>query len=490
MDSTIALNDLIPLLPILAVTGVTVLVMLLIAVRRSHAVSCAVTVGGLIVALLATVVVLPFAGQQITPLLVVDNFSLFFTAVVLVASSFIALFSYPYLAALSDDVDEFYLLLLIASLGALIMVSSNHFISAFLGLETLSISLYAMIAYPIHSNNAAKFPLEASVKYLVLSAVSSAFILFGIALLYAQTGTLQFSDLINFNGNPGTGENYFVVALVVLLAGVGFKLSLVPFHMWTPDVYEGAPLPATTFLATVGKAAMMVLLLRLIVASNALSFAPVVSVISVIAVLSILAGNVLALVQENLKRILAYSSIAHMGYLLIALIALSNASTPLGVEAVSFYLIAYVLMSLGAFGIATAVSSSESEQDSVADYQGLFWRAPWLGFLLTAMLLSLAGIPLTVGFIGKFYLVMAGVEGALWGLLMVLVVGSGISIYYYLRIVYRMLLQPQQNATQRTAGVVSMGSYVVLAILLVAVLLLGIYPAFLMSLLQTVAVSV
>jgi NADH-quinone oxidoreductase subunit N len=490
MDSTIALQDLVPLLPILAVTGVAVLVMLLIAVKRNHVVSCAVTVGGLVVALLATVAVLPFAGQQITPLLVIDNFSLFFTAVVLVASGFIAVFSYPYLHALNDDVDEFYLLLLLASLGALIMVSSNHFISAFLGLETLSISLYAMIAYPVHSKDAAKFPLEASVKYLVLSAVSSAFILFGIALMYAQTGTLQFSDLLNLSGDQGVGDSYFIVTLVMLFAGVGFKLSLVPFHMWTPDVYEGAPLPATTFLATVGKAAMMVLLLRLIVASNALSFAPVVSVIAVIAVLSILAGNVLALVQENLKRILAYSSIAHMGYLLIALIALSSASTPLGVEAVSFYLIAYLLMSLGAFGVATVVSSSEKEYDFVADYQGLFWREPWLALLLTAMLLSLAGIPLTVGFIGKFYVVLAGVEGALWGLLMVLVVGSGISIYYYLRIVYRMLMQPEQGESYRVAGLASAGSYVVLAILLVAVLLLGIYPAFLMSLIQTVAVSV
>ncbi|MBT8146184.1 MAG: NADH-quinone oxidoreductase subunit N, partial [Gammaproteobacteria bacterium] len=232
------------------------------------------------------------------------------------------------------------------------------------------------------------------------------------------------------------------------------------------------------------------LLLRFVVASNAMSFEPLISVIAVVAILSILAGNVLALVQENLKRILAYSSIAHMGYLLIALIALSDASTRLGVEAISFYLIAYLVMSLGAFGVATVVSSSEKEYDFVADYQGLFWREPWLALLLTAMLLSLAGIPLTVGFIGKFYVVLAGVEGELWGLLLVLVVGSGISIYYYLRIIYRMLLQPEHNETYREAGWESMGSYVVLTFLLVGLLLLGIYPAFLMSLIETVAVSI
>jgi len=490
MDSTIALQDLIPLLPILVVTGVAVLVMLLIAVKRSHTVSCAVTICGIAVAFLAALAVLPFAGQQVTPLLVIDNFSLFFTIVVLVTSGFVAVFSFSYLYELSDEVEEFYLLLLIATLGALIMVSSNHFISAFLGLETLSISLYGMIAYPVHCKDAAKFPLEASVKYLVLSAVSSAFILFGIALIYAQTGTLQFADLTMSTDGLDAGGAYYIGCLVLLFSGVAFKLSLAPFHMWTPDVYEGAPLPATTFLATVGKAAMMVLLLRYMVASNALSFEPLVVVIAAVAMLSILAGNVLALVQENLKRILAYSSIAHMGYLLIALIALGDTSTPLGVEAISFYLIAYLVTSLGAFGVATVVSSSEKEYDFVADYQGLFWREPWLALLLTAMLLSLAGIPLTAGFIGKFYVVLAGVEGGLWGLLVVLVAGSGISIYYYLRIVYRMLMQPEPGESYREAGWASMGSYVVLAMLLAALLLLGIYPAFLMSIIQTVAVSI
>jgi len=489
MESTIALQDLVPLLPILVVTGVAVLVMLLIAIKRNHTLSCAATIGGIAVALLATLAVLPFAGQQITPLLMIDNFSLFFTVVILVTSGFIAVFSFSYFFQLNDEVEEFYLLLLIATLGALIMVSSNHFISAFLGLETLSISLYGMIAYPVHCKDAAKFPLEASFKYLVLSAVSSAFILFGVALVYAQTGTLQFTDLRVNDAGLEIADSYYIASLVLLFAGVAFKLSLAPFHMWTPDVYEGAPLPATTFLATVGKAAMMVLLLRYMVASNALSFAPLVTVIGIVAVLSILAGNLLALVQENLKRILAYSSIAHMGYLLIALIALSNASTRLGIEAISFYLIAYLVMSLGAFGVATVVSSSQKEYDFVADYQGLFWREPWLALLLTAMLLSLAGIPLTAGFIGKFYVVLAGVEGALWGLLLVLVVGSGISIYYYLRIVYRMLLQPEHGEDYREAGWASIGSYVVLAVLLLSLLVLGIYPAFLMSIIETVAVS-
>lgn len=490
MDTTLTIQDLVPLLPVLGVTALAVLIMLLIALRRNQTLVAAATILGLLVALLLDLLVLPFAGQQITPLLVIDNFSLFFTAVILVGAIAIAVFSFPYLFALKDDVEEFYLLLLVATVGALIMVSSNHFISAFLGLETLSVSLYGMIAYPLHCKGAAKFPLEASVKYLVLSAVSSALILFGIALIYAQTGTLQFQDLTLVGANESMPDGYTVAALVLLLAGVGFKLSLAPFHLWTPDVYEGAPLPATMYLATIGKAAMMVMLLRFVVASNALSFGGVLAVLGVIAVLSILVGNLLALVQENLKRLLAYSSIAHMGYLLIALIALGDADTRLGIEAISFYLIAYLVMSLGAFGVASVVSSSDKEFDFVADYQGLFWRDPWLALLLTAMLLSLAGIPLTVGFIGKFYVVLAGVNGALWGLLIALVVGSGISVYYYLRVIYRMLLQPSIQQDYREAGWASIGSYAVLAMLLAMLLLLGIYPAGLMTLIETVAVSI
>ncbi|MBL4819667.1 MAG: NADH-quinone oxidoreductase subunit N [Gammaproteobacteria bacterium] len=464
--------------------------MLLIAIKRNHALICASSIAGLAIVVVAAFAVVPESPQQISPLLIIDSYSLFFTIVILMLAACIAVFSFNYLYNLDDDVEEFYLLLLLATLGAVVMVSSNHFISAFLGLETLSISLYGMIAYPVHSKEAVKFPLEASVKYLVLSAVSSTFILFGIALLYAQTGTLSFSDLSAVLTSPGANTGIFVMALLLLSAGMAFKLSLAPFHMWTPDVYEGAPLPASAFLATIGKAAMFVLLLRFFMVSKALQFEAVVAVFSLIAVVSILFGNVLALLQDNLKRILAYSSIAHMGYLLIALIAVHYSTGTMAIEAVSFYLVAYVVMTLGAFGVATVVSSSEKEFDFVSDYQGLFWREPWLATAFTAMLLSLAGIPLTVGFIGKFYVILAGVEGALWVLLAVLVVGSGIGIYYYLRIIYRMIMPADHQVQFRETGLNRIGSYVVLSFLLLSLLVLGVYPAFLMSIIEAISTSI
>ncbi|MEX0963408.1 MAG: NADH-quinone oxidoreductase subunit N [Pseudohongiellaceae bacterium] len=477
---TITFDDLLPLLPLLIVTATSVIVMLMIGIRRSYITSSAITITGLLAATLVAVSMMDWTNQQITPLLIIDQYSLLFTVIVCASAMLIAILSYPYFFQLDDHKEEFFLLLTIATIGAVVMVSSNHFISTVLGLETLSMSLYGMVAYPLHSKNSAKYPLEASVKYLVLSAVASAFILFGMALVYAQTGTLSFASVTAL---PGTslGDGYTVVALLMIVSGMAFKLSLAPFHMWTPDVYEGSPLPATTYLATVGKAAMFVVLLRFFEISEALSFDSLVTVLTLLAAVSMLAGNLLALLQDNLKRILAYSSIAHMGYLLLALIAARSTTGTLAVEAVTFYLIAYVIMSLGAFGVASVISSSEKEFDSIKEYRGLFWRNPWLASVFIAMLLSLAGIPLTIGFIGKFYIFLSGVEAGLWMLLFVLVLGSGIGLYYYLRIVYRMLMPEKHNISYRQGGMESLSSYAALAILLFLLLLFGVYPAPIMS---------
>ncbi len=481
----------------LIVIATAIVLMLLIGIRRSYVGTSATAITGLLLATIVAAAMLPYTNQQVTPLLIVDQYSLFFTLIICALAMFIAILSFPYLFRLNDAKEEYYLLLTVATVGAIIMVSSNHFISTILGLETLSMALYGMVAYPLHCKESAKYPLEAAVKYLVLSAVATSFILFGMALLYAKTGSLAFSNVAvaqemeagatYIGAMQGLSDNYTIIALLLIIAGMAFKLSLAPFHMWTPDVYEGSPLPATAYLATVGKAAMFVVLLRFLEISDALAFDSVITAFALVASLSILVGNLLALLQDNLKRILAYSSIAHMGYLLIAVIASQNVVGTISVEAVTFYLIAYVIMTLGAFGVASVISSSEKEFDEVSDYRGLFWREPWLAGIFTAMLLSLAGIPLTVGFIGKFYLVLAGVESGLWVLLGVLVVGSGIGLYYYLRIVYRMLLPQREAFAYREAGIESLSSYGVLALLLLLLVVLGIYPTPLMTLIQSVA---
>ena len=471
------------LLPVILVTATAVATMLSVAIKRRHGVSCIVTVLGLSLALLSQYFVFPGAAQELTALMKIDAYSVFFSAVILASGIMIACFSYPYFANLEDHQDEFYILLSVAILGALVMVSNSHFITSFIGMEMLSVCLYGMVAYPLHRSVAAQYPLEASIKYLVLSALSSGFVLFGVALLYAQTGTLQFSDLSQAldTGIGAVPPIYFVLCTLMIVTGFAFKLSLVPFHLWTPDVYEGAPLPATAFLATVGKIAMAALLMRFMSESGLLTNDAIAFVLACIAGASILFGNLLALLQSNLKRLLSYSSIAHMGYLLIALITVDRSLDSLGVEAVSFYLLAYAVMSLGAFGVMIVVSDSEQERDHIGHYQGLFWRNPWLALVLTAMLFSLAGIPLTIGFLGKFYIFAAGVQGEQWVLLFTMVIGSGVGLFYYLRIVYGMLTPLDEDLILPEAGLKELVPHGLLFVLLILLLFLGILPATVMQ---------
>jgi NADH-quinone oxidoreductase subunit N len=269
------------------------------------------------------------------------------------------------------------------------------------------------------------------------------------------------------------------VALIV--TGIGFKLALVPFHMWTPDVYEGAPAPVTAFVATVSKGGMFALLLRYFHQSGTHSFAPVVLAFSIIAVASMFAGNLLALLQNNVKRILAYSSIAHMGYLLVAF----QVGGPMGAGAAAFYLVAYFVMTLGAFGVVTTLSERGRDADSIDDYRGLFWRRPALALVFTAMLLSLAGIPLTAGFLGKFYIVAAGDSVRAWALILILAITSAIGLFYYLRIVVALYQQPA--ASDRPHEPIprrAPASTLVLAALTMILVWLGIYPTPLLRMIQ------
>ena len=230
-------DDLLPLLPLLIATATAVIAMVTVGIRRNYLLTAAIVIIGLILTSFVAAVMMPYTNQQITPLLIVDQYSLFFVVVCCIAATFVAILSFPYFFSLDDEREEYYLMLTVAVIGAIVMVSSNHFISALLGLETLSMSLYGMVAYPLHSKESAKYPLEASVKYLVLSGVATGFIVFGMSLIYAQTGSLAFSDLTSDAAQMNSlGENYTVVALLMIVAGMAFKLSLAPFHVWTPDV--------------------------------------------------------------------------------------------------------------------------------------------------------------------------------------------------------------------------------------------------------------
>lgn len=269
--------------------------------------------------------------------------------------------------------------------------------------------------------------------------------------------------------------------LAMIIVGVGFKLAVVPFHVWTPDVYEGAPAPVTAFIATVSKGGMFALLMRYFSRLGLHDSGSLFLLFAIIAIVSMSAGNLLALLQTNVKRILAYSSISHLGYLLVAFLAGGS----IGTAAVTYYLVAYFVTMLGAFDVVTMLSV-EREADAMSDYQGLFWHRPWLAVVFAASLLSLAGIPLTAGFVGKFYIIAAGVGSALWWLVLILVVNSGIGLFYYLRIVVAMYKDAPREG-QATVPSVSLTGTIALAALTLLLVWLGIYPA---TLIHTVQWSV
>jgi NADH-quinone oxidoreductase subunit N len=452
--------------------------MLQAALHRNHKVAVFLTLAGLILAVVTLPAMSQNAPLHFTSLLLIDRFAILFIGLLFAASVATVLLSYGYLQQFNGNREEYYILLLLAAAGATVLAASDHFAAFFLGLEILSVSLYALVAYP----HLTEGHIEAGVKYLILAAVSSAFVLFGMALIYAASGSMtfgQFGALLH-RLRPEEMNMFMLAGAGLLVVGIGFKLAVVPFHLWTPDVYQGAPAPVTAFVATVSKGAALALLIRIFPPVDIHAGGPLYTVFALIAAASMIAGNLLALLQSNVKRILAYSSIAHIGYILTAYLA----GGPLAVTAVTFYLIAYFVTSLGAFGIVAVLSGPQCETEHLDDYRGLFWRRPWLAGVFTAMLLSLAGIPLTVGFIGKFYLVLAGVGSALWTLVIILVVTSTIGLYYYLRITIAMFVHQPDTKNAGPPPHLSLPGTLTLAALTVLLVWLGVVPAPVIDLIQ------
>lgn len=474
MNFTMSFSDLMPLAPVMIVALTAIVVMILTAVKRNHNLIATASVVGLNLAAINLLFMMfggSFAPSNVMNMFMVDPFALFYQLMIIIASLACCTLSHAYIEKYNDNREELYILMLISVAGAMLMVTSSHYASFFISLELMSIPVYGLLAYTHQRSQS----LEAGIKYLVLSATASAMLLMGMAYIYAYTGSLAFYEsfqaLIEAIKQP-----MVILGLGLIVFAIGFKLSLAPFHKWTPDVYQGAPAPIATFLATVAKVATIGLLVRFILTSGAILVPSIVTIITVIAVLSIVVGNLLAVRQVNLKRILGYSSIAHFGYLLIALVSMTYAS----LGSVSVYVVTYTLTTIGAFGAVALMSSpynNVDEAESLADYRGLFWRRPVLTATLTVMMLSLAGIPLTAGFIGKFMVVMAAVTAQHWFLAAMIVVGSGIGLYYYLRVMVVMYMTPPETPRidavdhwgQKVGGMMVLGAAAL-------VLLIGVYP--------------
>ncbi len=465
--------DLVALLPLICLAYGAVAVMVVGAFWRSHAAVLAITFATLAAALAATGPALASAPRQVTPLLVVDSSALAYLALFVLGAATLTAFSWDYLAGIPQGRERYYALLLLAVVGMGVLAASTHFASFFLGLETLSVSLYGLIGFTLRRPAS----LEGSVKYLVLAGVSVSFLLLGIALIYFQCGTMEialFAERLALD----RGVPYLaLMGLGLVVVGFGFKLALVPFHTWAPDVYQGAPAPVSALVATGSKAAVFALLVRLavLVGAGPHGYAPLQELLTLLAIVTMFGGNLLALFQSNLKRLLAYSSIAHMGYLLIPLLA----GGPAGVASIWFYFVSYFITTIGAFGVVSALATPEGEQGDLEAYRGLGYQRPWMGAALGLMMLSLAGIPLTVGFMAKLYIFAAAARSGLWVLLVVGLVNSGMAAYYYLRVLGALYSRPGEAVVARPRVRPASGS--VLVALGVLTVLLGLLPGALMS---------
>ena len=451
------------LAPILILSLTAVVLMIQASIKRDQSVAWVITAVGFLLTLWSASYARDFI-QPVTILLEVDHWSLFFTSLILMASLVTLVLSKETFSSEGERKEEYYLLLVLSVLGAVVLIQSSHMVSLLLGMELMGVALYAMIAFPERG----QLPLEGAVKYLVLSACASAMLLYGFALIYAATGELSYAG-IGARAALAYAENpmLMMAGSAMVLAGIGFKLSVAPFHMWTPDVYEGAPTPVTGFLATVSKSAVFVALSRFYIDGALYQFSGLNTALVVLAIASMLVGNWLALRQENIKRLLAYSSIAHFGYLLVVLIALTYLEADLVSQSITFYLTAYIATTLAAFTIVSMVAGEDTAKQNISAFAGLFWSRPLEASALTVAMLSLAGIPLTAGFMAKFFVITVGIQSGLWGLLAVLVIASAIAIYYYLRIIFAMTQSAQSsgnsaNWQEKLAAIVLMASILAL----------------------------
>ncbi|HEX7078681.1 MAG TPA: NADH-quinone oxidoreductase subunit N [Candidatus Eisenbacteria bacterium] len=426
-------------LVIVSCVGIALLIVDLFLPHGKKHYSAWLAMGGVVWALVRSITQWGLVGRGYSGMVALDNMSTLFNVIFLASTGVVILLSHPFLKKEDVEHSEYYALLLFATSGMMILASGLDLITLFLGIEVLSISLYILAGYRRNSDASN----EAALKYFLLGAFASAVLLYGIALVYGATGTTSLTKIADVLGNTAgpLPEGLLFAGIALILVGLAFKVAAAPFHMWTPDVYEGAPTPVTAFFAAGPKAAAFAAILR----TFFIAFGPVHAewdmVLSVIAVLTMTIGNVAAIAQTNVKRMLAYSSIAHSGYVLIGVVT----GGLIGGTGALFYLIAYVAMTLGAFSVIVLLEAKGERGDELKDYAGLGFRYPVIGAVLSLFMLSLSGIPPTVGFVGKLYLFGGAVQSGHVLLAVFGVLNSAISVFYYLRLMVLMYMREPQE---------------------------------------------
>ncbi len=407
-------------------------------------------------------------------MIAVDGFRLFANWIFLLAAAFGVVMSFTYVWRQRLQAGEFYALILFATAGMMFMAGARDLIVVFLGLEVMSISVYALTAFNRRDRRSA----EAGLKYFLLGAFSTGFFLYGLALTYGATGSTNVTAIALAVENGAATPGLLVAGVALLAVGFAFKVSAVPFHMWTPDVYEGAPTPVTAFMSVAVKAAAFVAFFRVFLVAFGGAYASWYPLMWWLAAVTMVVANLVALAQTNVKRMLAYSSVAHAGYLLVALTAANEQAT----AGMLFYLLVYAVMNMGAFAVVLAVGRQAEDNLQLDDYAGLGNRHPLLGVFLTVFLLSLAGFPGTGGFMGKIFLLQGAAESGLWTLSVVLVLTTVVSYYYYLRLAWYTWMRDPILDDQHEGVFVPLSLRMALAMGVAVVLFLGIFPGGFMAL--------
>jgi NADH-quinone oxidoreductase subunit N len=458
-------SDYVRILPeiVLAIFGMLVMVLdPLMDERRSQRTLGVIALVGSLAALAATLFQAQYPGLAFWNMVQVDSFSVFFHFLVAAVTVVVILTSFEYMQVQGIRAGEYYALILFGALGMSLMSSAVELVLIFIALEISSISTYILAGF----RRRAAISSESSVKYFLLGSFATAFFLYGVALMFGATGSTSIAVI----GNALRSGNIPVLAYVgvaLMFVGLGFKVAAAPFHVWTPDVYEGAPAPVVGFMSTAPKAAVFAVLLRIMFEADAPGR---LWLIWVAAALSMTIGNLGALVQDNVKRLLAYSSIAHAGYLLVAYAALPNN----GIPAAMFYAASYAAMNVGAFAIISHIGGEGERYVTLEDYEGLGRRSPLLAAILTIFLLSLIGIPITGGFFAKFYVFSAALQANLVGLVIIGVLNSAIASYYYLRLIVVMYMRDARE--ELPLSPIPVGLAAALAISLATTIYLGVLP--------------
>jgi NADH-quinone oxidoreductase subunit N len=430
---------------------------------------------GIILAFFYTLPLVGSAKTGFEGMFTSDGFAIFFKITFLIIAFLTLLISMGYTSREGIESGEYYALVLFATLGMMLMAAGTHLIILFLGLETMSISIYILTGMMREDKKSA----ESALKYFLLGAFATGFLLYGIALIYGATGSLYLKDIASYIASKNLLKSpMLLMSLVFLTIGFGFKIASVPFHMWTPDVYEGAPTSITAFMATGVKAAGFSALVRVFFSALP-GFRPDwTSIMWLIAVATMTVGNIVAISQANIKRMLAYSSIAHAGYILVAFVA----GNELGTSGILFYLMAYAFMNIGAFTCVILLGKKGEENTLINDYAGIGFKYPLLAASMTIFLLSMAGIPPLAGFMAKFYVFSAAVKGKFYWLAILGVLNSAVSVYYYLRVT--VLMYFRESEREITGLQFSPASVIALILSVIGTLYMGIFPANVLSFAQ------